>query len=147
MYRGYNPAGVLTVPVRDGRSLMPINPSVKPRANLLIGMAKADETKEKIKPTGLLAKYGIAYLITSISLATLSYVSCYALISKGVDVAALLERVGIEASAAGANAGTAAIAYAMHKAASPIRFPPTVALTPVVAKWIGKTPKPSVDQG
>ncbi len=33
--------------------------------------------------------------------------------------------------------GTFAIAYAAHKALSPIRFPPTVALTPVVAKWIG----------
>lgn len=29
--------------------------------------------------------------------------------------------------------GTAALAYAVHKAASPIRFPPTVALTPVRA--------------
>ena len=35
---------------------------------------------------------------------------------------------------------TVAIAYAAHKAASPIRFPPTVALTPVVAKLIGKEP-------
>lgn len=34
--------------------------------------------------------------------------------------------------------GTAALAYAAHKAASPIRFPPTVALTPIVAKWFGK---------
>ena len=31
-----------------------------------------------------------------------------------------------------------AIAYAAHKAASPIRFPPTVALTPMVAKWMGR---------
>jgi len=31
-------------------------------------------------------------------------------------------------------AGTVAIAYAAHKAASPIRFPPTVALTPLTAK-------------
>ena len=36
------------------------------------------------------------------------------------------------------NVGTFAIAYAAHKAASPIRFPPTVALTPVVANWIGQ---------
>ena len=36
------------------------------------------------------------------------------------------------------TAGTVGIAYAIHKAASPIRFPPTVALTPVVAKWIGR---------
>ena len=34
--------------------------------------------------------------------------------------------------------GTFALAYAAHKAASPIRFPPTVALTPVVAGWMGK---------
>jgi hypothetical protein len=38
--------------------------------------------------------------------------------------------------------GTFAIAYAAHKALSPVRFPPTVALTPVVARWLGKEPKP-----
>lgn len=36
--------------------------------------------------------------------------------------------------------GTFAIAYAAHKALSPVRFPPTVALTPVVARWLGKEP-------
>lgn len=36
--------------------------------------------------------------------------------------------------------GTFAIAYAAHKALSPVRFPPTVALTPLVAQWIGKKP-------
>ena len=34
--------------------------------------------------------------------------------------------------------GTFAIAYAAHKALSPVRFPPTVALTPVVAKFLGQ---------
>ncbi len=34
--------------------------------------------------------------------------------------------------------GTFALAYAAHKALSPVRFPPTVALTPVVAKYLGK---------
>ena len=56
----------------------------------------------------------------------------------GVDVPALLAKVGITTSATSEKVGTAAIAYAAHKAASPIRFPPTVALTPVVAKWLGK---------
>jgi len=46
--------------------------------------------------------------------------------------------VGIEASSKAETAGTVALAYAAHKAASPIRFPPTVALTPVVANLIGK---------
>ena len=36
--------------------------------------------------------------------------------------------------------GTFAIAYAAHKALSPVRFPPTVALTPIVARWLGKEP-------
>lgn len=43
--------------------------------------------------------------------------------------------------------GTAALAYAAHKAASPIRFPPTVALTPVVAQLLGKKPKEGGERG
>jgi hypothetical protein len=47
-------------------------------------------------------------------------------------------QVGISTDANGEKVGTFALAYAAHKAASPIRFPPTVALTPIVAGWIGK---------
>jgi Protein of unknown function (DUF1279) len=87
----------------------------------------------------LLKRYGIAYLATSIPLALISFVICYFLVDNGVDVAGLLNQIGIE-SDAGEKAGTFALAYAAHKAASPIRFPPTVILTPVVAKLIGKEP-------
>ena len=87
----------------------------------------------------LLKKYGIAYLATSIPLALVSFSICYALVDSGVDVSALLAKVGID-NAASEKAGTFAIAYAAHKAASPIRFPPTVILTPLVAKLIGKEP-------
>jgi hypothetical protein len=59
----------------------------------------------------------------------------------GVDVAALLARVGLSVSDTSEKVGTFAIAYAAHKALSPVRFPPTVALTPVVAKWLGKKPE------
>lgn len=89
----------------------------------------------------LLKKYGIAYLATSIPLAIVSFAICYILVDNGVDIGALLEKVGIESTGTSDTAGTAAIAYAAHKAASPIRFPPTVALTPVVAKLIGKEPE------
>lgn len=48
-------------------------------------------------------------------------------------------QVGISVDETGEKVGTFTLAYAAHKAASPIRFPPTVALTPVVvASWIGK---------
>ena len=89
----------------------------------------------------LLKKYGIAYLATSIPLALVSFALCYYLVDHGVDMSALLSKVGIESSPTSETAGTVAIAYAAHKAASPIRFPPTVLLTPVVAKWIGKEPE------
>lgn len=56
----------------------------------------------------------------------------------GVDVAALLGRIGLTVNATNEKVGTAAIAYAAHKALSPVRFPPTVALTPVVARLLGK---------
>uniref|UniRef100_A0A1J3JQA5 DUF1279 domain-containing protein n=1 Tax=Noccaea caerulescens TaxID=107243 RepID=A0A1J3JQA5_NOCCA len=94
--------------------------------------SKTDEAKE------LLAKYGGAYLATSITLSLISFSLCYALVTSGVDVQALLLKVGITTNETGEKVGAFALAYAAHKAASPIRFPPTVALTPIVANWIGK---------
>ncbi|KAG7568207.1 hypothetical protein ISN45_Aa04g010400 [Arabidopsis thaliana x Arabidopsis arenosa] len=94
--------------------------------------SKTDEAKE------LLAKYGGAYLATSITLSLISFSPCYVLVTSGVDVQALLLKVGISTNETGEKVGAFALAYAAHKAASPIRFPPTVALTPIVASWIGK---------
>jgi hypothetical protein len=95
----------------------------------------------------LLKKYGIAYLATSIPLAIISFVFFYLLVDNGVDVSSLLSKVGIDNSnAATEKAGTFAIAYAAHKAASPIRFPPTVLLTPLVAKLFGKEPQTEESQ-
>ncbi|KAM7275816.1 hypothetical protein ACFE04_017682 [Oxalis oulophora] len=95
-------------------------------------ISKGNQAKE------LLAKYGGAYLATSITLSLISFALCYALISAGVDVQSLLQKVGITTNETSEKVGTFALAYAAHKAASPIRFPPTVALTPIVAGWIGK---------
>lgn len=107
-------------------------------AGLYKAVTAKSEDGQTIKPQDLLKKYGAAYLATSITLAIISYALCYLLVSTGVDVAALLEKVGLQSTTAAANTGTAAIAYAVHKAASPIRFPPTVVLTPIVAGWLGK---------
>lgn len=52
--------------------------------------SKGDQAKE------LLAKYGGAYLATSITLSLISFSLCYALISAGVDVQALLQKVVID---------------------------------------------------
>lgn len=141
-------------PVRLSTTLSATNTKEK-----TTGSAKPEETTEKYgleaglfesmkqkdggeSAKSLLKKYGIAYLATSIPLALVSFAICYLLVDNGVDVAGLLAKVGIN-NAATEKAGTFAIAYAAHKAASPIRFPPTVLLTPVVAKLIGKEPDES----
>jgi hypothetical protein len=88
----------------------------------------------------LLKRYGGAYLLTSTSLAAVSFALCYWAVENGVDVGALLSKVGIQVSDTSTTAGTVGIAYVCHKAASPIRFPPTVALTPIVARTVfGRT--------
>ena len=103
--------------------------------------------KPDIKPGALLKKYGAAYLITSISLSIVSYALCYFLINAGVNVPVLLAKIGItmSANATSASISTAGLAYVVHKAASPIRFPPTVALTPMIANLIGKKPVDDVN--
>lgn len=100
--------------------------------NKAAGPGKGSQAKE------LLKRYGSAYLITSISLSVVSFGLCYLLVSAGVDVAALLQRIGIDSTSTSEKVGTVAIAYTTHKGLSPIRFPPTVALTPIVARLLGR---------
>jgi hypothetical protein len=108
---------------------------------LEVGLLESLRQKDGgVTAKSLLKRYGIAYLATSIPLALISFAICYTLVDNGVDVGGLLNNVGIEVNQNTETAGTFAIAYAAHKAASPIRFPPTVLLTPVVAKLIGKEP-------
>ncbi len=111
------------------------------------GLFQSLKSSDGDSAKSLLAKYGVAYLATSIPLALVSFLLCYTLVDNGVDVGSVLSKVGIEAGDTGEKAGTFAIAYAAHKAASPIRFPPTVLLTPVVAKIIGKEPNEVVEEG
>lgn len=113
---------------------------------LEVGLAQAAKDGDGESAKSLLKKYGIAYLATSIPLAIVSFAICYVLVDNGVDMGSLLAKVGIENSGAADKAGTFAVAYAAHKAASPIRFPPTVLLTPVVAKLIGKEPDTSTTE-
>ena len=108
------------------------------------GLATSIKEKDGESAKSLLKKYGIAYLATSIPLAIVSFTICYVLVDNGVDVGSLLAKIGIQGDNQ-EKAGTFALAYGFHKAASPIRFPPTVVLTPFVAKLIGKEPESNDD--
>lgn len=107
-------------------------------------MAATEPPKE---PTAkeLAQLYGGSYLGTSIGLSLISFGVFYLLISAGVDIRSLLNGLGnwLATTPLGRpsgldnisdSAGAAALAYIAHKATSPLRFPVTIAATPLVAK-------------
>ena len=59
----------------------------------------------------LLARYGSAYLLTSISFAVVSMAACYLAVDAGVDVAALLERIGLNVGVGRAWRSCACVAW------------------------------------
>ena len=137
----------------EDRTETPVESEAAPSAEettekygLEAGLFQSVKSGDGESAKSLLAKYGVAYLATSIPLAIVSFAICYALVDNGVDVGGLLAKVGIDGGDTGEKAGTFAIAYAAHKAASPIRFPPTVLLTPAVAKIIGKEPNEAAEE-
>lgn len=103
--------------------------------------------KDQQQPTAQdLAKlYGGSYLGTSIAMSIVSFAVLYALVYIGVDVRSLTNGFGdwlgttpLGRPAALDNvsdaASAAAIAYVAHKVTSPLRFPLTIAATPLVAR-------------
>lgn len=114
-------------------------------------MAQGDASKPDGEPNAKeLAKlYGGSYLGTSIGLSLVSYVVLYAMIAAGVDMSVLVNGFGdlLAATPIGRpsvldsipdTASTATLAYIAHKATSPLRFPLTVAATPVIARVFSK---------
>lgn len=133
-------------PTLDGDKVQkPDAEQVATKYGLEAGLLQAWRNQGKgVTAKELLKRYGAAYLLTSISFALLTFSLCYLAVDRGIDVVDLLARIniGVGADSAGEKAGTLALAYAAHKALSPIRFPPTVALTPVVANWLRKSDPP-----
>ena len=83
-------------------------------------------------------RYGGAYLACSVSLSLVSISLFYTLVSAGINVAALFSAVGITLANKYERLGTFGLAYLLHKAASPVRFPPTLALTVFAARHWGR---------
>ena len=97
------------------------------------------------KPADVLKRYGVTYVVCSVALSLCSFSLFYALVASGViDVTSLLGSIGVTLRGRSERAGAVGLAYAMHKMASPIRFPPTVALTAVVARRRARLQTPQV---
>ena len=137
---GLEVAMLKTVPPRR-RSFFPesrrLAPSMRRVNTQVLTGSAVDENGNRISRTKqakqLFKRYGAAYLTTSITLSLISYALCWSAVANGLDIVSLLRRLGLSAVVS-PTAGVGTIAYVAHKAASPIRFPPTVALTPVVSR-------------
>lgn len=101
-------------------------------------LAVKDADGQPLDAKDLLKKYGAAYIVSSLSLSLVSFSFFYVLFSSSVDTGKLIEMTNLKLDERAEKASTAALAYAAHKAASPLRFPPTVAITPAVAKLLGR---------
>ena len=78
-------------------------------AGLFSALRSKGDGKGMVKAGDLLKRYGGAYLLTSTSFALVSFTICYLLVDNGVDVAALLSKVGIQASSTSETAGTVGV--------------------------------------
>ncbi|XP_049281532.1 uncharacterized protein LOC125762935 isoform X2 [Anopheles funestus] len=111
-----------------------------------VPVSRKDRLKKAIK------EYGSTVLVFHVSISLASLGTCYLLVSSGIDMVSLLDRMGwgdsAIASKAGAGAGTFVIAYAIHKVFAPVRISITLGATPLIVRYLRrkgilKPPAPS----
>ena len=94
-----------------------------------------DPSLEKSSKTWL-KQYGTVGVVTHGTLSIVSLTLIYTGIKSGVDIVSLIEKIGLfENIPVPKTTGDFILAYGMYKILSPIRWPLTIALTPIVFKW------------
>lgn len=97
--------------------------------------SEAPSWRQRAKTFAL--EYGRVGVATHVMLSAMSFSTIYIVVSSGVDVTALLNAVGFSPSTsetATNSAGSFLIAYTIYKVLSPVRWPITFAVTPVVLR-------------
>ncbi|XP_057665481.1 protein FAM210B, mitochondrial-like [Diorhabda carinulata] len=94
--------------------------------------------KEKLKKA--VKEYGSTVIIFHVGISLISLGTSYALVSIGLDVMSLFESIGLKDwfsnSNIATNAGTFAVAYAIHKVFAPIRITITLAAVPFIVRYL-----------
>lgn len=87
------------------------------------------------------AEYGTTVIVFHIGISLISLGSCYLLVSTGLDVQKLLVTLKLDDWAKGntmlvSNAGTFAVAYAIHKVFAPVRMGITLGSVPFIVRYL-----------
>ncbi|TMW46468.1 hypothetical protein DOY81_008452 [Sarcophaga bullata] len=96
--------------------------------------SKRDQLKQAFKD------YGSTIIIFHVAISLVSLGSFYLLVSSGIDLVALLERLEFAPTALKSNIALGAsnfvIAYAVHKVFAPVRISITLGATPFIVKYL-----------
>jgi hypothetical protein len=87
----------------------------------------------------LLAEYGVIAAIVYFTIFFGVWISAWAAIQRGVDLAALAQRVGLSSNRLVANLGAWTAAYLFTKLLQPARIGLTLVLTPLLARLYERT--------
>lgn len=87
----------------------------------------------------LLAEYGAIAAIVYFTIFFGVWISAWAAIQRGVDLAALAHRVGLSSNGLVANLGAWTAAYLFTKLLQPVRIGLTLVLTPLLARLYERT--------
>uniref|UniRef100_A0A1B6G092 DUF1279 domain-containing protein n=1 Tax=Cuerna arida TaxID=1464854 RepID=A0A1B6G092_9HEMI len=81
--------------------------------------------------------YGATVIIFHVTISLMSLGISYLAISSGLDVASLLEKIGLDPkSEIAAGASTFVVAYAVHKVFAPVRISITLGSTPFIVRYL-----------
>lgn len=95
-------------------------------------MSRKEQVKKAFK------EYGSTVIIFHVGLSLASLGGFYLLVSSGLDVVALIQKLGIESERLSAisNASTFVVAYAVHKVFSPVRLSITLFSAPIIVRYL-----------
>lgn len=107
------------------------NPAPAPQQQPQAPLNKKEQLKKAFKD------YGSTVIIFHVGISLISLGSFYLLVSTGLDVVALVEKMGFSSESfgkVGANASTFVLAYAIHKVFAPVRISITLFSTPFIVR-------------
>ncbi|XP_053959153.1 uncharacterized protein LOC128863815 isoform X1 [Anastrepha ludens] len=97
-------------------------------------LSKKEQLKKAFKD------YGSTVIIFHVTISLASLGACYLLVSGGIDIVPILERLGLASTALSnkitTGASTFVIAYAIHKVFAPVRISITLGATPFIVRFM-----------
>lgn len=133
--KDWNSSGVRLYSTQSTPPTTPVTDGTKPKTEEIVDekpLSKKDQVKKAFK------EYGSTVIIFHVALSLASLGCCYLLVLNGLDVVAIVQKLGIQSERLSSisNASTFVVAYAFHKVFSPVRLSITLFSTPIIVRYL-----------